>query len=280
VAPLTVGEALHELLARLGALPGRALAFGADELHQWPPDAVAVFKAHAVLRPGAPGETAVCPGCEQACVMPVQQRMRPGRPAAAFIVCDRRDDIGRVPLAPALMERWRVDGQTLGDALATLLGSGPCQAMSADPGRLRLGTVSGRTDKTAVHLGFDDHGRAVLELAGHVVDLAAVLTIQAGRLVLDTGHLRRCADTPASGAKLDAETPEQRTERLQARKAALQKQHVRAFLQVIAQEEGLSKSMVKKILDRPGQASKAPLPAWAAALASRRGVSPAKKRQS
>ena len=43
--------------------------------------------------------------------MPVQQPIRPGRSAAAFIVCDRRDDIGRVPLAPAhqreLLQKFR-----------------------------------------------------------------------------------------------------------------------------------------------------------------------------
>ena len=210
--------------------------------------------------------------------MPVEQRLRPGEPAAAFIVCDRREDIGRVRLAPADLERWRADGQTLGDALAKLLGAGVCEAAASNAPRWRLGQVSGRADKAAVHLGFDDHGRAVLEVAGHVVDLAAVLTIQAGRLVLDTRRLGRCADAPAGGAKLIAETPEQRTARLRARKAALQKQGVRAFLQAIAEEERLSKSMVKKILERRGLASEAPLPAWAASLAPRKGVSPAKKR--
>lgn len=277
MAPQVPGAALTELLARLGAAQGRALAFGADELLQWPTDAVAALKAHAVLRPGKPGDTAVCPGCERACVMPVQQRMRPGRPAATFIVCDQRDDIGRVPLAPVHLERWRADGQTLGDALAVLLGSGACHPVPAAPFTFRVGLVAGLADKAPAQLQFDDRGRALVLVAGHGVDLAAVLTIHGGRLVLDSRHLGRCADAPAGGAVLAAETAAQRTTRLLARKAALQQRGVKAFLQVLAEEEGVSVSMVKRILGRADQPEDAPLPGWAAPVAPRGGVSRSSK---
>ena len=59
VTPLTAGEALAELLAGLGASPGRAVAFSANELQHWPGDAVAALKGHGAFRPGKPGDTAV-----------------------------------------------------------------------------------------------------------------------------------------------------------------------------------------------------------------------------
>ena len=279
VAPLTAGEALAELLARLGAAPGRALALSGDELQHWPGDAVVALRAHGALRPGKPGDTAVCPGCERACVMPVQQRQRPGRPAAAFVVCDKRDDIGRVPLEPAHLERWRIDSQTLGDALAGLLGAGACHPVPAAQFAFRLGVVTGAADKAAVQLRFDDQGRAMLDVAGHGVELAAVLAFQGGRLVLDTRHLGRCADAPAGGAALAAETPAQRTARLQARKAALQQRGVKAFLPVLAEEEGVSVSMVKRILGRARGVAAPSLPAWAAVVAPPAGVSTGSKRR-
>ncbi len=272
--PTTAGAALLELLARLGAAAGRPLALTGDELQHWPPEAVAMLKAHAVLRPGKPGDTATCPGCEQACVMPVQQRMRPGGLAGAFIACDKRDDMGRVPLKPTHLERWRADGQTLGDALAVLLGSGACHSVPATPCTFRLGSVAGGAGKAAVQLRFDNQGHVLLELAGHVVNLAAVLTAKDGRLVLDTRHLARCADAPDGGATLAAETAEQRTTRLLARKAALQQRGVKAFLQVLAKEEGVSVSMVKRILGRTAQPAAPKLPAWAAAVTPAAGVSP------
>lgn len=278
VAPLTAAEALAELLARLGAAPGRALAFSAEDLLQWPADAVAAFKAHGVLRPGKPGDTAVCPGCERACVMPVQQRHRAGA-TAAFVVCDRRDDIGRVPLVPALLERWRVDAQTLGNALAGLLGAGACHPVPGVVLAFRVGAVAGAADKAPVQLRFDEHGQAHLEVAGHALELASVLAIRAGRLVLDTRHLGRCADTPAEGAALEAESPAQRATRLQARKAALQQRGVKAFLAVLAAEEGVSVSMIKRILARRPERAAPVLPAWAAAVAPAESVSPGSKRK-
>ena len=279
VAPLTASEALAELLARLGAAPGRAVAFSADELQHWPGDAVVALKAHGALRPGKPGDTAVCPGCERACVMPVQQRQRAGWPAATFVVCDKRDDIGRVPLEPAHLERWRVDGQTLGDALAVLLGAGACHPVPGAQFVFRLGVVAGVADKAPVQLRLDDQRRALLDVAGHGVELAAVLAFQGGRLVLDTRHLGRCADAPAGGAPLAAETPAQRTARLQARKAVLQQQGVKAFLPMLAGEEGVSVSMVKRILGRVQEVAAPTLPAWAAAVAPPAGVSTGSKRK-
>ena len=250
MVPLTAAAALAELLGRQGAAPGRAVVFSADELQHWPAHAVQTLKAHGALRPGKPGDSAVCPGCERACVMPVQQGQRAGRPVASCVVCDKRDDIGRVPLAAALLERWRADAQTLGDALAGLLDAVACHCVPGTPFVYRLGIVAGAADKAVVQLRFDDHGRALLDVAGHAMELASVLAIQRGKLVLDTRHLGRCADTPAGGAALVAETAEQRAARLWARKLALQRRGVKAFLKLMAEEEGVSVSMVKRILGR------------------------------
>lgn len=277
MAPLTPAAALAELLARLGAAPARAVALSGDELGNWPADAVAAMKVHGVLRPIKPGNTAVCPGCEQACVMPAQQRLQAGHKAALFIVCDKPEDIGRVPLSAGHLERWRVDGQTLGDALAGLLGASECQAARDSRQAWRLGAVAGRTDKAAVHLQFDDEGRALLDVAGHALELGLLLAVHGERLVLDARQLARCVDAPAHGAGPAAETAEQRTDRLLARRAALQKKGVKAFLRVLAQEEDVSVSMVKKILGRTTPDADAALPAWAAVVAPRQGVSPGKR---
>ena len=284
MAPSAAADALAELLARLGAAPGRAVVVSSDELQHWPVDAVAAFKAHGALRPGKPGNTAVCPGCERACVMPVQQRQQPARAAAAFVVCDKRDDVGRVALTAAHLERWRVDGQTLGDALASLLGTSACYPVPGAAFVYRLGVATGSTDKAQVHLRFDNSGQALLDVAGHTLELAAVVAIMGSLLVLDVRQLGRCADAPAGGAALPRETPAQRTARLLARKAALRQRGVKAFLPVLAEEEGVSVSMVKRLLGRvPVSEASVPaapaVPAWAAVLAPAAGVSPGGKRK-
>lgn len=281
MAPLTPSAALTELLARLGVAPGQAVALSGDELGRWPDNLVAALKAQGVLRPGKPGDTANCPGCEQACVMAVQMLTRPGRPAAAFIVCDKRDDINRVPLDALHLERWRATERSLADALAGLLGGGEAQQVVAGGAALRLGVVTGLANKAAVHLRFDDQGRALLDVAGHALELAVLLSVQGERLLLDTRHLARCVDTPAVGVALPVETAEQRSGRLQARRAVLQRQDVKAFLQLIAQEEGVSVSMVKKILGRTTAPAlkDTPLDGWGATIAILPGVSPDKTRK-
>lgn len=277
--PVTPADALTEVLARVGAATDGLVVLGALELQQWPADAVAALKGHGVLRRAKPGDTAACPGCERACVMPVLQRVRAGGSAAHFIACDKRDDISRVPLAEEHLERWRVDGRTLGDALAVLLGGSACQPVPSQAGLLRLGHVTGQAGRDVAHLRLDGQGRVFVDVAGHALDLGLVLALKGGRLVLDTRYLARCVDAPAAGAALHAETPEQRTQRLAARRTALKQQGVKAFLGVISREEGVSVSMVKKILGRAVRPTEAPVPAWAASLASWQGVPPASKRK-
>ena len=89
----------------------------------------------------------------------------------------------------------------------------------------------------------------------------------------------RAVAWPAGGAALVPETPAQRSARLQARKAVLQQQGVKAFLPVIAQEERISVSMVKRILGRAPEPAAPAFPSWAAALAPPAGVSAGSKRK-
>ena len=49
-------------------------------------------------------------------------------------------------------ERWRVDGQTLGDALAGLLGAGACHPVPGARIAFRLGVVVGAADKAEVEM--------------------------------------------------------------------------------------------------------------------------------
>ena len=82
------GGVLVKLLARLAVAGSGAVEVPGDELAGWPQDDVAALKSHSVLMPGKPAESAICPGCERACVMPVQVLPRAGRPASLFVVWD------------------------------------------------------------------------------------------------------------------------------------------------------------------------------------------------
>lgn len=259
---MTATDALAELLDRLAAASDGLVFVTGDELAHWPGGAVAALQAARVLVTAGFGATATCPGCERACQMAMEVRTKPGHASQVFIACDKRDDIGRVPLGPGALERWRCSVETLADALARLLGSEAAARLGGDAPGWRLGVVAGQQARGVAVL----RAGLVLDVAGHSLPVLALLELRASALVLDLPALRRCVDNPAAGAGA-AESPEQRRQRLKARVQALKARGIKAFLKVLAEEEGLSASRLKQLLaeDKPVAATWAtpvlPLPA-------------------
>lgn len=208
--------------------------------------------------------------------MPVQVVTRQGQPPRAFIVCDKDDDIGRVPVALLRLERWRASETSLGDALAMLLGGSVATRLADDAKTLRLGVIAGRTARAAVLMRWQGGG-AVLEVGGHVLPLDLALTIKGAALMLDSKTLVRCVDAPAAGAGVPAESPDERRQRLKGRVAAEKRKGTKAFNEVVAAEEGLSVSRLKQLVAEPKPAADT----WAAPLAGLAGASskkPTRKR--
>lgn len=242
------GGVLAELLARLSAAGSGVVEVPGDEVAGWPQDDVAALKSHAVLLPGKPANSAICPGCERACVMPVQVLPRAGRAASLFIVCDKPVDINRVAVAPAALERWRVSVQSLADAISRLLRGGTATAHGGGAAGYRLGFVLGKQDRAALHLSFDDKGPRLL-VAGHALEVQDVLVLHAQQLALDQRRLARCVNAPADAASaVPAESQEAAGKRMLARKLALKAAGTKAFLKIIALEEDCSESWVKQLI--------------------------------
>lgn len=240
---------LVELLSRLRALRGGTVEVSAADLRGWSLDAMAALQAAGLLLPGPPAAGIVCDGCEEACWRPVHVVARAGDEAAAFVLCNRRDDIDRVPVALGELVQWRLTVQSLADALAGLLGGGATSAHGSAAGRYRLGFVQGKKqDRAVLHLRFDDDGPRLV-LAGHLLEVQDALVLRDGRLAFDQRLLARCVDAPADGAA--AEPPESQEivgKRMLARKLALKAAGTKPFLKVIAREEDCSVSWVKQLI--------------------------------
>jgi hypothetical protein len=277
VDPTTPGAALAELLARIGAAAAGTVELTAGELQRWPDAVVTAFKAQRLLLPTAPGETATCPGCERACVMPVEWAARGSKGRRPFIVCDKRDDIERVPLDELALVRWLTGMHTLADAVAALLAGDAAAAAVTDAGRWRVGRVTGGRAAGTAHLGCEA-GRPVVMVAGHTIDAELLLSLRDGRMALDVRRLAQCADQPLEGGTA-AESPSQRRARLLARKSELRRQGVTAFNKRLAAEEGISLSMLKKILAREQVTDKPPADAIGAIAAWAKGDPPLRKRK-
>ena len=103
---MTPLAALIELLARVGACNGAAVLVSAEELSQWPAAAVAAMKSQKLLAKARPAASVICPGCERECID--AGHTVPAGPRGSFIVCDKREDINRVPVSAARLMQWRM----------------------------------------------------------------------------------------------------------------------------------------------------------------------------
>ncbi len=253
---MTPQAVLTELIDRIAASHGERVLVGADELADWPAEAVTALQSQGVITRARPAVSAVCPGCERECVMPVYTLTGAGNAAGAFIVCDKRSDINRVPAPLDRLEQWQLSGDSIAAMLAELLGLHRSGQDDASGGRWEVGLLKGA--KHSSHVVMRAGNRLTLELAGHSVSLAEVLALENDTLSVDKRALTRLVDQPVAGAG-DVESAAQRRERLKKRVQALKAKGVRAFLKTVAEEEGISVSRLKQLLKDDPTPAKSPL---------------------
>lgn len=251
---MTDDDALHEVLTRVGVSGGEAAYFSEQELAGWPAAALAQLKAAGVLMLLAPATEVECPGCEEACFLPVHTANAPGGQFRAFVACPLRDDVARVEVKSAALTRWQCTPSRLADVLARLLETRRGED-GGSTARRDLGVLRGTKHSAHVTL-LIDQGLA-LEAAGHRVPLGDVLVLGKRGLVLERRTLLRYVDSPAGPAG-DSESRQHRIERLTRRRNELKLAGVRNFNEVLAEEENCSVSLIKQLLAEKKPAQKRP----------------------
>ena len=189
---MTPEDTFMELLDRVAALQGASTLFSADELAQWPDNAVSAMKAQKLITRARPASSAVCPGCEEECVMPVHAIPVSSEEPALFIVCDKRDDISRVPVPVSHLEQWQASGDSIADLLAGLLGLQRPNMRSSTAGRWEVGMLKGKKHSGQLILVTD--GTLTLSLANHSIPLTHVLALEGHVLKADKHSLLRALD--------------------------------------------------------------------------------------
>jgi hypothetical protein len=96
---------LPELLLRLQSSSNGQLLLGFAEVRRWPDSLLDTMLKQKLIKKIRPAQSLVCPGCEEACCRPVQTF--PGL-ERAFIVCDLRSDISRVPVKLEQLQQWQL----------------------------------------------------------------------------------------------------------------------------------------------------------------------------
>jgi len=249
-------DALIELLDRVAALHGTSALIKTDELDLWPGEAVATMKTQKLITKSRPASSVVCPGCEEECVMPVHTVTASSDNPSLFIVCDKRDDIGRVPVAVGLLEQWHASGDSIADLIADLLGLQRSGMGSSSGGRWEIGVFRGAKHSSHIILSAGDN-KFTLVLAGYSIALQEILTIDGEVLKIDKRKLSRLVDNPSAGAG-GAESAEQRGQRLKKRVREVKDSGERAFMKFVAEEEGITVGRLQQILKKVASQPKSP----------------------
>lgn len=189
---MTPQAALIELLGRVGARLGETVTVSTEELNQWPGTAVSALKSQGLLLKARPAKSVVCPGCEQDCSMPVHTLTRPNAPAASFVVCDKRSDTNRVPVAAARLALWRCDAQAVCGFVAVSLGLQQTTVQPYEPGLLPIGMARG--DKRSQMLCLRVQGHLALVAGADAIPLADVIGFEDGSFMLDRAVIRQMVD--------------------------------------------------------------------------------------
>ena len=187
---MTPRVALIELLARVGVCNGAGVLVSAEELSQWPAAAVAAMKSQKLLAKARPAASAICPGCERACTMPVYTV--PARPPS-FIVCDKRSDINRVPLSAARLMQWRSDAEAVRGFIARSLGLRLSNQHHAEPGLLNIGIASG--DKRSQMLCLRAKGDLTLVAGNNGMPLPELVGFRDDEYSVDVAMVRQLVNS-------------------------------------------------------------------------------------
>ena len=243
----SVIDYLSLLLRQLAAVDGDTLLISHEERIEVPDDVWATMAQLKIVQQAQHAKSVICDGCEENCVRPVHiYPANTKSPARAFVVCDVREDVGRVNVDFERLNQWQVSEQQLADMVRDLIGQ-TTQSVTKDGALWRLGMVDGGTHKSQVSLKFDRD--AWVLASGHIVSLIELLSINNGALKIDLKKIKKMVNEP-TGFSDDVESTKARNARLLKRRNELKSQGITKFIQKICKEENLSATAVKNSIKR------------------------------
>ncbi|HBD7469435.1 TPA: hypothetical protein ACUTUG_001436 [Legionella pneumophila] len=234
-----------EILERLAARNGSQVIISEQELYSWPIDVVTEMKTVGLITKASPAKDVVCPGCERECLMSVDILVNSNQVVHAFVTCDKRSDITRVPVSIYCVKQWQISGKNIANLIVTLLDIKSYGIDQTGDSKWELGLLKGT--KHSGYLSMLIKAELQLSLSGHIISLVDVVSFINGKFVIDRRRLNHLADNPVGSAG-DKETAQQRRERLQKRVNDLKERGIKPFLKTVAKEEGISESRLKQIL--------------------------------
>jgi hypothetical protein len=186
-------DALIELFDRVGACQGDAVFVNDEDLLQCPKAATKAMKSQKLIVKARPASSAICPGCESNCVMPVHTLPATTHKQSSFIVCDKRSDINRVPVPAARLIQWQCNTDLVSGFIASSLGLRNPARQTDGADRWEIGIVCG--EKRSQRLCLEASNTLMLIAGSSRVPLIEFIEFHKGAYTLDAVQIRRLADS-------------------------------------------------------------------------------------
>jgi transcription elongation factor Elf1 len=187
---MNVNETFEFLLGQLAYAGGEVLKFSTDHRNELPSESVTVLESFDIVQKTNPTNNLVCDGCEQHCDMPVQIRTFTNKPTRAFIVCDKRDDIGRVQVDIERLNQWQVSAHQIAMIVANLYGHSKPPVQKN--GLWQIGLLEGKNTGMLL-LDFYTEDGAQCVINERRVPLVEVMTFDGKNFKLDMERLKKMA---------------------------------------------------------------------------------------
>ncbi len=236
---MTLDDALKDIIQSLGSADGGGI-ISWNDVQYWPKGALDIFLKAGLLKPTMSAQSVECPGCEDNCFMPVHALpAEHGRPARAFIACDRRDDIGRIKITQAQLQQCQITGMQAAIWIAGILGMKGKPGKKKTKGVIRLGVL--RESIRQSPLEMDTTTPVSLMSSGHSLLLTDVIYSEGGQLQIDRDIILALVDREPSEAA-DSYNPS--TARREANKLGTQEMYKswnKAYRESKKERPGMSK---------------------------------------
>ena len=184
---------LVDLLERVGNSRGAGVLINKDELNHWPSLAFKAIKKQKLVVRSRPSRSSVCLGCEQGCVMPVHTlQIKSGTPPS-FIICDKRNDINRVPVPSEDLIQWQCHADSICNFVATSLGLRRSGKQKGNNRLWEIGIATGK--KRNQMLCLQANGGLVLVAGNNKVPLAELIKFHDDKYLLNDAMISQLVDT-------------------------------------------------------------------------------------
>jgi hypothetical protein len=186
VSDQQLNELLRRLASGLAASARDHILVGRTDLTGQDVATLDAFCGLRLLEPAEPARSILCHGCERACVMPVDWARGPdGTGQRAFVTCDARSDIGRVPVELDDLRQWRFSLQLAAGRLAEQLSPAGGTRPFEQGGAWVLGPIARTGAPVDAVLCRDPTAATYAGVVITVSELPELLRVRDGKLTLD-----------------------------------------------------------------------------------------------